>query len=480
MGAWHAVDITAGPYTWHITPETEAESGTILDGLRIQTGWDDSHPIQGAPEPWTARFGIVVDHINDVAALTIGAPVRILVHWLGEAGTLRDTVNEVAHAPLGYFYGRVSDLEATPRAAQPGVLVDVTCTDHLVDLAAITVGQGAWPAELLAHRIDRIFGEAELPVPTGHVLYGSLAAREAGPISALDAVRETLDQETSNQLRYYVAPNIELELSEDGTFTYPDTPSSTLPYQLGYSYKRPVLGTFDLPGRLTTLPTGVGMVIDPELFSGYGDTVIPASLANLDGVSWRKNRGTRVDKVHLTSPIGYYVRQQPNAVPVEFNQEVQINTPEGLRALGAFLLPDAAEDGWELGSVTLRDLPESMVSAVYCWPPTFAYQTPLFDPRRVVVLNGIKEGQDPNASGYYAGIPRNASLEFAGGQWRIVLELRPDVTRAYVVTPELIALGAVPPYLSCANLDASPLAATRPIDLDPALTAYDLRLARRL
>lgn len=480
---WHTITIKAGPYDWTVTKNMGASIGDVLDGLKVATAWSEDNPIQGEPGPWTASFGVIVDTIRDVADLVIGSPVTITV-WYDEPHALFPGNPDSMRLPLVHYMGRVSDLDASP-TKKGRMLVQVTSTDYLVDLAERTVGSAAWPQELVADRVTRIFNEAGVPCPVDF-LYGTVAARDAEPVDALSAVQGCMANEVDPSLpsaRYAVPVPTFTMLNPadpaDPRYDFGDAPDPFMPYTFMTGFKRPVNGNADTPFNLPCVLALVGgvvtVVLDPTGDPG-ANMILPASMALRD-TAWHKARSTRPDAVTVTSPTGaWYYRTLPNAVPIEFRFESDLVATGDLIVKGDYLLPDQVEDGWSLDEVKFFDLPEGVA------PPWLVSYGAQDGTRQLAIIDGVLAGQNPNGGNYYPGMVTNAAIEFRKGNYEITLQMRSDIPRPYGWTVEMLADLAplLPPYLNCSNLAADPtLGATTPADLDPLVTPYDLRTVRR-
>lgn len=501
MSNWHTIQVKAGDLSWTIRPGDPGAPGTLHDGLKITTNWRTDHPVQGAPDPATARFGIVVDDIGDVATLSIGDKASILVWRSAPQSYDLDATNPayaVVRLPLIQFIGRISDMDAAT-VDKGRTVVWLTLTDRLADLAEITVGGKAWAQETMASRVERIFTEAAQPIPYDF-LYGTIGAKEDVPAqSALAALQDTLAQAyeppASVPTVRFVTPEPHTTISTDapiravvGDDLTPYVPDDITmrPWVIGTSYKPALVGNatdgpLNLPGLLAVLPSGkVGVVIEPVPYvpgvslTGGEDLVIPADMVEL-GVNWRKSRPDRIDRVTVTTGDGVvHVRELPGSVPVEHRAETDLLGTQAPGWLADLLLPDTQEDAWSLDRIVIRDLPEQVR------PYWFVAMAQRSGTRQTVVVDGIQPRQNPNGGTFWAGMVTNAELTFDKGRWSIEAEVSAAIPRPLVMDAATAAtLGEA--YLSPGNLRAAPapLNATRPRDLDPTLTPIDLRIVRR-
>lgn len=254
------------------------------------------------------------------------------------------------------------------------------------------------------------------------------------------------------------------------------------PYVLSQTFKRPVKGNTNTPRDLPLVLVDEGAGLVPVVDRLVDELVIPAGMCEL-GTQWRKGKDLRVDRVVATAKGGATEAvQTANAVPVEYTIETELKDSPILAAYR--LLPETAEDGWALDTVTILDLPADV--QVPWFHSRYARDTQRFP----VVIDGLVETVNPNRQRWFAGMFRNGSIEFGeDGRWSITAELSSDIARPMVYSDafpwftqadpsELYAPGNEP-FMSARKLVGSPLAAMRCSDFEPAVTAYDIRLVRR-
>lgn len=505
---WHSIELDAGPFSWVVTPATLAADdpsldGCVLDTLRIDTGWDTERPMYGPNGPWTATFGLVVRRFADVAQLHVGDPVTIMV-WADTPGALMPWPapnDNAARPPLGHFVGKVSDLDAQPHRSGR-TLVTVTCTDTLVDLGQYTVGTVAYPQEIFADRLTRMFNEAGVICPSAY-MYGWAKATTPNPQTLLEAATALLTETTGSQgvvdaspqgrqlCVPYLSPNIALVMNAAGTDV--DYHASrgidpAAPFTIGFAYKKWDGGVAgeprNLPGQLKLTSAGWDVDVLPRVAI---DDVVAASGVDLE-VQWRRSRDQRVDKVTVTTaddtPSTWY-RYMPNPVPIEYQIDCDslLGAPDnGQEAdvLAATLLPEQAENNWAADAITIHELPAEF--AVTWFSVLYEGFRPL---RRLLVVNGVAPDLNPTGLPFYMGTPTNGSLIFEGGAWTIELQMSPSVPRPYAWPADWLGVdqngdGVVdakdnPPYLYPTSLPAG----IRPVDLAPTVTPYSLRIVRR-
>lgn len=676
--SWHSLDLTAGPYSWHVEPGDPAAVGDLLDNLSVETNIDEEHPIAGPFGPKELKFGIIVDQLAELADLKVGdrvscvcrrAPDDTLMPWsapgtpdlpvaitagsptittygwvkepqviaqVGWANTAGDVLSvhgghglavgdvvrfrdpalplaislpdalsvwseyyvkqindpeffvisktpagaalvisedfqdlvmyrqkrtpapvehglvvgqrvwfnslfgltssaptgltafrqyTVAAVPSsttiqlsdgpgqptitpttaghGYHYltpigdvpenvyvppliqyaGTVTELNAR-RRRDGRVVVDVHTVDRLADLANITVGTTAYPAELCADRLSRLFNEAGIPVPS-YFIYGVLAAREARPVSLLEAAQEILSWSTG-QLEgdgvFYLVCNYAFYFGDDFNQLVPyGALDPKRPYAVGQAYKRHVAGNErgprNLPLVLAETPAGWAPVMDPQ----PEDVVLPASLVELEA-AWRKSRSKRVDRAVVSGPGASgngetWWQEFPGAVPIEWRVDTELSTSENMQALVRVNLPDQTPEQWALDEITLAD--EMPLSSYFPLSFIGGYDTGI--QRYPIYLAGLEPAQDPNGRGWFGGMIGNARVELVGGSYVVEQQITPEVPMpynypgTYSTTP-----GSRPPFLAPVWLADTPeLAALTAADLDPTLTPYELRGVRR-
>lgn len=604
MADWYSCHISAGPYRWEIQPGDVPGDPDVLDGLTVSTNYDEDHPVQGAPQPTTLSFGVVVSALSDLADLAVGDPVNVTVYRVPPGEPYGWPTQDGPQMPLVYWLGRVSDVEAT---AHPSgrTLATVICTDYLADLNEITVGATDYPQETVGARFNRIGAETRLPGLNhdGFSTYGTLLAREAKAASALELLQETLADNApwGSDYRLVVAVNAPIEVARypgpfvpvtvdvtnnrlvspgnplglvvgdtfhiyappgtpptatvpitfdepdfadtaeldpgyrgpenqftaryevraiDGagnitvdfwtgdlvTFTSPgagveigreDTridlwhaasrPDADEPFGLAPYYKRASRGGGEsasgLPGVLQLGADGWTVVIDPQPWDG----VIPAAAVDL-GTKWRKARSTRPDTATVISAGGKVIstERNPNPVPIEYRHDSQLTGP-GTTDLARYLLPETTDDLWQIDELTVygRGLPANHYLLWFV-----AYYQRYYEPSDVVIA-GVDPQLHPTGRSYLVGTLLNASLTLTDASYELKLRLRPGARRARIWQPDSQATTdslPVPiyddthrePFLSARWMTETPaLAGITYADLDPGLTAHDLRLVRR-
>lgn len=455
--------------------ELDANGSILGDGLRAATAWDSDHPIAGPTSPWTASFVVVANSMRDLAGVNVGSRV-VLTVWDGTPYGDRpppfppNTIRQ----PVLHFIGRVSEMSSRPLAGGR-VQVTVQCVDYLADLAELTVGYTEWPSETLAARVTRILVAANVGL-VSDVLYGAVARRPAAPTSALELLIETLSWASEGiDYQRYLCVNVPINIAPDGVrFWFGPVPDPALPYKLGTVFKRENHGNgnnpYGLPGVLEFGGLGVTLGLNTDTAA---DEIYSAAIIGQD-VEWSKRRAQRIDRVTVTGDesIGGVWAGQLDAVPIEYTLETeQISTPD-ITNLSRYLLPESTDDTWGIDELSILEFGDGDAPA---WLVAYGQQDA---PRRAVVITDVESRQNPDGSDFLVVTVTNARLELAGGGYTVTVEVRPDVPRAAVI--DWIGAGVPEPYLSWRNLRASPdFGSIRPTDLDPNLTPYDLRIARK-
>jgi hypothetical protein len=219
MTTYH-VSVKLADLTWDLTHD----SGDVSDDDRVLPaltfGWrmpEGLWPQQ--PEPMTASLAInVPDFTSDIADLAEGDPCSIRIGLIGDDPEVDYSAHQVA------FYGRITDLKATPRPRRAGVTLSVAAVDYIPDLAELqawfptpSIDQDSpamleelwdarfdtdfpdWPAEFGAPAIIPVNAYQDVPTRIGHELTQCIGLTAGDPTHRLiiapvvDSTTELLD-----------------------------------------------------------------------------------------------------------------------------------------------------------------------------------------------------------------------------------------------------------------------------------------------
>lgn len=455
MGDWATIDIVVGPYSWHVEPGDEGALGDVLAGLKVSTNISTDHPVQGTPGPWDASFGIIVDDLAELSAITIGSRVSILALADAPGALMPYPADEATYRPpLVQFLGSVAELSAAP-TTKGRTVVTVMCTDRLVDLANVTVGTSDYPAETLANRFERIWAEGPgdpltgaYALPTGDTLYGTMPVRAPAAASALELLQFTLANQVDHTLP--LAHFLMLNPSYDGvTGTFGTELDPARPFTLHYAWKEPIMGNHQTPSNLPFVfvdgPDGWTVEVDVRL----SEQVIPADLVELD-TTFSKTKATQVDSVTVTSQEGSWWNQYwTPAVPIEWRFDGEQTNLATIADVAVYALPPRGADQWGNDKITILDLPPEFPLTWFShWYAANAYGL-----RTPIVIDGVVPEQNPASRPWIVGMFANAEIVFEDGGWFIELEMRADLPRIYDdYTAPTNAEGVYEPYLSPRNM----------------------------
>lgn len=252
--------------TWEVTDQDPPEYG-LLDGLSITRVLPEEAPFPAHPEPAQLSMGLVLASAHDARHVLPEAPVSVNYYSPRTAAT-----------PLETFDGRITG-KPTLSPHGLGVVVRLTATDYLTDLAAVNTWRAGWSTNLQSKgcvtlAFDGAAASApeapwsytwspttsEMDSPPGWTHSGLCAPRDASAegVPMLTALLLILDafvqgddgydwwQEdgTANWGRYVIEPN----LTGDGVAT----PRTLTGWTLRGVFPTPMVR----PGRLE--PTGPG------------------------------------------------------------------------------------------------------------------------------------------------------------------------------------------------------------------------------
>lgn len=388
----------------------------LLDGLTMSGQLPDTDLTPNVqPEPRTATFSIVATNVSAYSQLELGMPVA--VRWYSAADP-----DAIPSNGRWRFFGRVADVTVTPH--ELGVLFTVQAVGYTADLAELTVGDTAYPAETVVQRLGRIFAEAGLPAPSwsgGIVPDGiavELAARSASSTDALSLLDETMRQwaapvttgGVTKRYRYVVEPVI---LNETSTFDWVQDPAN--PWQLQAA-----------PDPAATLQPFATLALD-----GTGHTAItvdtstpaPPNVYVVDAgrvnrvTSWSQSKAHRVNNVVVTGAFG----RRSASLGLSPKVTAQLDNT-------------ALTDGADALDLAQLYLPAEAANTAYLWSadaftwelwaePGVGFGVPPLG--QLVTIARIRQSWCPVARTWYMGVLTGWTFALTDGQPRVVLQLLP-------------------------------------------------------
>ncbi len=441
--ASYTADITIGDHSWIIQAGDEIEPGIqVLDNLRIGWATDESRPWPAQPGTVTCDIGLWTTDVADLDDVVIGTPIAVV---------LTDVLDNV----FATFHGRVAREAAQAKRKAAGMLYALTGTDYTVDLAEQPITIAAdWPAEAAEDRFDRIVAALaavgitlDPPADFGTAAFDAFTA---GTTTALELVESHLAQiaiESGYSLqRYVVAPVVVADVLD----------------RFSCVLLEAVVDASLLPGTLVD-NGGVLELAFPDMAA---DGVVDACAVDL-GATWNRLKYRAATQVTVSGPVtGTATRPGP---PVRLNLQTTLTDQAAADAMAALYLPDVDEsNGWVADTFRLNAhlVPVAITPA---WFPDHRD-----DPANLAVY------AMPLA---LVGIPANINLagdlDVYAGQL-VKVDLRIAKRRIYV---DFSLRRQLPTSDGADALTWDALAADFPTltwdDIDPSLTWYDLRLARR-
>lgn len=451
----YVVDVSIGDHDFTVSSldDFDADLGLqVLDGLKIWWGFSEAAPQPAQPNPVQVALRFWALDTDQLADVELGTPFSF-------------TLTNLDGDLVARFDGRVAQMLASPlrRANKPpALLYSISGVDYTVDLKETPITGYVWPEENAGYRWPRIVeaaaaaGVTIVPPPYGTLAnYAAVTVNNTNLGAILDEHLATLtfqNNQYSKPQRYIVVPVV-----VDGTLDrfecalQTDTVDSAL-----------LPGTFDVVDDLFTL-------VFPD---DDADGMIPAGLAA--GVelasTWTKLKYRAVNDVTVTSGtlVGHAARDLDKPrVRLSLTSNI---THRGSLALAALLYLPQGDVGSSWAPDPLR-LHASRKPAVLL-PSWFPDHTE--DPANTdvyafpFVVDGIAESINlAGRLGVYAGELASVALTVAKAKFIVDFALRRQ-----------LPLNAGADAASCEwVLDTFPT--ITPADVDPDLTCYEARLARR-
>lgn len=448
----YAIDLRIGPHTWAISSaDTVAVDATtqVLDGLRTTWGFPDSDPWPSQPQPMSARVGLLAHDVNSFVDLELGMPV------------MARAVDLVTGSLLAAFYGRLADAQSGPvkRGTQLVTLYDLAAVDFLVDLAE-TLIDGTWPAESstarLAHIADAINAVSAIPftVPAG-IPDVDVAALEVKAGKASEVLEDLLKvlATTTPWTRWVLVP----VFGPDPVTSAPEPIAFTAAAQVAQETEPgPLPATFVVNAGILEL------VVDP-------DRTLDACTVEL-ATTWSKRKKRGTNQVTVAGDFGTVLVANPGP-PVRTSIDTDLTNRRDALVVGAMYLPELdTSNGWECDRFTWRVDPDDQALLERMVPdPIDPDPPPCY--RMPVTVYPIPDAINPaNDLGIYAGQVGRLDLTISRRRIVAAFQLRRRIPRSY---DDGTATAASWEWARAT------FPALVPADVDPALTFYDARLARR-
>lgn len=449
----------------------------LADPLRV--GWQlpNTGQLYVQPDPMWGTITLLVANLTDVARIEENVPVSVEVStW--PAGTVSPVDGGVLPSPV-FGRGVVTNVDAEPHKL--GSLVTITWVDPLVEQNERDVGTMDWPAETADVRAERIGDQLGFDMPTAGItsLLVDLAARTATPTPGLEYLVSVL-----NQCAEQTDPLLPDVVSRP--YVGSDWIGGTLdlanpPVQLVHWSSRQTVAVGELPGKLALVGAVYGVVIDttlaaPAAVGKNTGRIIDACHVERGGVSYRLAKSERPDTYAINGPYAdgstQVVVAEADAKPIRASIDTELTDPADATALGRLNLNGRASDGWAADKfIWHADLDPTTL--VY---PYLMFQNDWFySPRQSyapVVIAGLPAAQNPSGETWFAGQLTSAVFTLARGRYSVEL-----TTRRNLPVPLPVAAPPNGGYLSPSKMTGT-LAAIKPTQLDPRLTAFDARLLR--
>lgn len=282
----------------------------VLDDLSAE--WKSGEPWPSQPEPVVTSFSLYVPDVFDRPDVTQGTTVH---YYIGPSAG-------ASNGPLINFYGRITDVEATP--LRDGMRFDITAADYLADLGEETIGDAPWAADYWWNRYLAIANASGLAfdlaprIPSGgsNLDYGGIGGtaypvrvyrRDVDAQSTADVLEELLRQVAAWQQQGLDVSNPNASgLNSRGPWqrwnrpvvAYKNTADGPL-FTLDYVSQGTYPDNGGLPYFLSTDPgTGqVALSLRPAAPSAAA--WVPASAA-VRAVAWRQDKANHPNRVRVT------------------------------------------------------------------------------------------------------------------------------------------------------------------------------------
>lgn len=389
-----------------------------------------SHELERTDRAWPARTALTTATVQLVMAEAADA-----AEWGPTTPVFLEFLTEAGGAVVDSFAGRASfpEIEPLPEGSGAGVLVTITVSSYLLDLASYPEGGYDFPAETVAARVNRLMGGTVTLHPK---VWGfDLAARPKSTSNILDLVVETMNCSLADAevhpglpdrwIMHELAPNLlagGLDPVAPWTFDSMDRRIfSSAPLQVRENPDAP--GTYELWADPD----------DPDTES----LVVDANRVEFGG-KWARRLDRSTNIVTVTMADGSY--QVANNAPgvlralVNYTRETTLTDPAEALALAEYLVPEdqgpAEPSAWdpEAFTVLLDHTPDG-------W-----YVPGL---REYLAIGNLTRAHHPDAQVYAVGLVTSIVLEATGDTARVTVTI--EGHRAYGPgAPDGLSIDEVP------------------------------------
>jgi hypothetical protein len=426
MATWQ-VRATIGLLTLFTATKTD-DPADVAPPRLYSVRW--SHELERTDRAWPSRTAITTATVQLVMAEAADA-----ADWGPQTEVFLEFLTEPGGAVVDSFAGRASfpEIEPLPEGSGAGVLVTLTVSSYLLDLASYPEGGYDYPAETVADRVNRLMGGTVTLHPK---VWGfNLAARPKATSNILDLVVETMNCSLADisfnpalpdkWIMHELAPNLlsgGLDPVHPWTFDTMERRSfSSAPLQVRANPDNP--GTYELWADPDD-PDTDGLVIDANEVEFGG--------------KWtrRLDRSTNVVTVVMADGSYQFANNAPGVLRalVNYTRETTLTDPaEGL-ALAEYLVPEdqgpAEPSAWdpEEFTVLLNHTPDG-------W-----YVPGL---REYLAVGNLQRVHHPDSQVYAIGLVTSTLLEASGDTAKVTVRI--EGHRAYGPgAPQGITIDDVP------------------------------------
>lgn len=420
MSTWQ-VRATIGLFTLFTATKTE-DPADVAPPQLMSVRW--SHELERTDRAWPARTGLTTATLQLVMAEAADA-----AEWGPQTEVFLEFLTEPGGTVVDSFAGRASfpEIEPLPPGSGAGVLVTLTVSSYLLDLASYPEGGYDYPAESVADRVNRLMGGTVTLHPK--VFGFQLAARPKATSNILDLVVETMncslaDVEVNPSLpdrwmMYELAPNLlagGLDPVAPWTFLEMERRSfSSAPLKVRANPDDP--GTYELWADPD----------DPDTAA----VVVDANAVEFGGKwSRRLDRSTNVVTVVLADGSYAFANNAPGVLRalVNYTRETPLTDPDQALELAQYLVPEdqgpAEVSAWD---------PEEFTVLLDHTPDGW-YVPGL---REYLALGPLVREHVPDRHVYAVGLVTATTLEASGSTARVTVTIeghRADSLGAFGLT----------------------------------------------
>lgn len=393
----------------------EADTSQVLDGLSISWSFPESDPWPSQPDPPTARVGLLLDDMSEIADIGLGDVLNVEVTSAGNR--------------LAQMSGRIGQMPARPvRRLVAGVmvrkmLVDILVVDFLVDLADAYKVTGSWPDEDVHVRWGRIVtavadqGGPVIPQLSPLIDEYVMEAADVSSLPARGLLDDILRQINTNPDSGYLRGVLDVDVADD-----------TGAYEVDLNFIGPAsILTPTPPGVLALVGHVLSVTFDGGSPSPKG-IEIPSDFVEEDTIQWIALKYDNVRKVTVTGTSGQDSAENLGAFGTELSlsstfgdlpsDPVAISSPVARQRMAAMYLPRPDRISWSLDTFTWRPTDAALADLDY--PLTVSSQKIDADDERIVQAPVVITGLDPvvnpgSDSPFYGGTLSALTLTIAAG-----------------------------------------------------------------